>query len=100
VPAGAIEDVPVGSKPAMGIFQAARQCVLFSRHGDQMNVIGHQAIADQIGSVSLHALMEQIEVNVPFGIPFQDKAPCIATLRDVVWDVLRNNSGKSNHWFT
>jgi len=39
-----------------------------------MNVIGHQAIAEQIGPIPLHGLMEQIEVDAPLAILLQDEA--------------------------
>jgi hypothetical protein len=62
-----------------------------------MDVVGHQAIADQGHTVSLDAPMKQIEVNTFLGIPFQDEAPLIAALRDVMSNAWRNHPGESNH---
>jgi hypothetical protein len=41
-------------EPAMCILQAARQSALLVWDGYEMNVIGHEAIADQFYLVSLH----------------------------------------------
>jgi hypothetical protein len=40
----------------------------------------------ELKPVSLHALMEQIEVCAPAGICFEDEAPRITALRDVMGD--------------
>jgi hypothetical protein len=52
-----------------------------------MNVIRHQAVADQFHAMSLHALLEQIKVDPPFRVSLQNEAPCIPALRDVVSNV-------------
>jgi hypothetical protein len=44
--------------------------------------------------------MEEMEVNAPLGISFQDETPRIAALRDVMGNAWRNHPRKSNHWFT
>ena len=81
----------------MDILQAARQGVFLLWDGNEMDVVGHQAIADQRHPVSLDAPMKQIEVNTFLGIPFQDEAPRIAALRDVMSNAWRNHPGESNH---
>jgi hypothetical protein len=40
--------------------------------GNEMNVIGHQAIADQFYPVSLYALLQQGEIDAPLSITFKD----------------------------
>jgi hypothetical protein len=52
--------------------------------GNEMNVIGHQAIADQFYPVSLDALLQQVEIDAPLSITFEDEAPRIAALRYVM----------------
>jgi hypothetical protein len=49
-----------------------------------MNVIGHQAIADQFYPVSLDALLQQVEIDAQLSITFEDEAPRIAALRYVM----------------
>jgi hypothetical protein len=48
MPAGMIHRVPVRSESTVCLLQAARQSILVLRHSNEMNVIGHQAITDQL----------------------------------------------------
>jgi hypothetical protein len=48
-----------------------------------MNVIRHQAVADQFHAMSLNALLEQIKVNLAFRVRLQNEAPRIP--RCVMW---------------
>ena len=68
----------------MYILQATRQSVLLVWDGNEMNVVGHQAIADQFYPLSLEALLQQIEIDAPLTITFEDEAPRIAPLSDVM----------------
>src|SRR5258708_1523811 len=47
------------------ILQATRQSVLLVCDGNEMNVVGHQAIADKFYPVSLDALLQQVEIDAP-----------------------------------
>ena len=80
----------------MDILQATRQSVLPVGDGNEMNVIGHQAIANQFYPVSLDALLQQIEVDAPLSIPFEDEAPRIAALSYVMGNAWSNHSSESN----
>ena len=71
----------------MGLLQAARQRVCTSRHSNKMNVIGHQAVADQLHPVPLDALLQQIKVDAAFRVVFQNEAPRIPALRNVMSNV-------------
>jgi hypothetical protein len=55
-----------------------------------MNVIRHQAVADQFHARSLSALLEQIKVNPAFRVSLKDEAPR-AALRDVMGNSWRNH---------
>jgi hypothetical protein len=68
--------------------------------GDEMNVIGHQAIADQFYAVSLDALLQQVEIDAALSITFKDEAPRIAPLRYVMGSTSSNHTSESNHSFT
>jgi hypothetical protein len=81
----------------MGVFQTARQPVLFCWDGNEVNVIRHQTIADQFDPVSLHTLAKQIEINPAFRFSFQDDAASVAALGYVMGNAWRNHPGKSNH---
>jgi hypothetical protein len=71
----------------MCFLQAARQSILVLRHSNEVDVIGHQAITDQLDAVSLYSLLEQIEVDRAFLVSFQDEASCIPALGDVVSNI-------------
>jgi hypothetical protein len=71
----------------VGLFQAARQRVSTSRHGNKMDVIGHQAVADQLHPVPLDALLQQIKVDTALRVVFQNEAPRIPALRYVMRNV-------------
>jgi hypothetical protein len=43
-------------------------------HSNEVDVIGHQAITDQLDAVPLYASLQQIEVDRAFLVSFQDKA--------------------------
>ena len=66
----------------MCILQAARQSFLLVWDGNEMNVSGHQAIADQFYPVSFDALLQQIEVDAPHQL--EDEATRIAALSYVM----------------
>jgi hypothetical protein len=68
----------------MCILQAGRQSFLLVWDGNEMNVIGHQAIADQFYPVSFDALLQQIEVDAALSITFEDEATRIAALSYVM----------------
>jgi hypothetical protein len=84
----------------MYLLQAARQSVLLLWDGNEMNVIGHQAIADQFYPVSLDTLLQQIEVDAPLSITLEDEAPRIAALSYVMGNVWSNHTSESNHLST
>jgi hypothetical protein len=84
----------------MYILQATRQSVPPVWDGNEMNVIGHQAIADQFYPVSLDALLQQGEIDATLSITFKDEAPRIASLRNVMGSTWSNHTSESNHSFT
>jgi hypothetical protein len=52
-----------------------------------MDVIGHQAVADQLHPVPLDALLQQIKVDTALRVVFQNEAPRIPALRYVMRNV-------------
>jgi hypothetical protein len=57
MPAGVVHRIPVRGESAMCFLQAARQSILLLRHYNEMNMIGHQAVADQFHALSLDTLL-------------------------------------------
>jgi hypothetical protein len=85
VAAGAIDGIPVRGKPAVYILQAARQSVFLVWDSNEMNVIGHQAIADQFYSVSLDALLRwDTRKSTWFSLRRPNSAPPRGTLRKLL----------------
>jgi hypothetical protein len=62
-----------------------------------MNVIGHQAIADQFHPLLFDALLQQIEVDAGLSITFEDEATRIAALRNVMRNAWSYHTNESNH---
>jgi len=54
------------------------------RYGHQMDVVGHQAVADERKVIDLSVARQQFEVNTTILVCGQDALPRIPTLRDVV----------------
>jgi hypothetical protein len=100
VAAGVIDCIPIGGKPPMYVLQATRQSVPPVWDGNEMNVIRHQAKADQSYPVSLDALLQQGEIDAALSITFKDEAPRIASLRYVMGSTWSNHTSESNHSFT
>jgi hypothetical protein len=73
---------------------------LVLRHGNKVDVIGHQAITDQLDAVSLNALLAQIEVDRAFLVSLHDEASCIPALGDVMSNIQSNNACESHHFST
>ena len=67
--------------------QRACQYIGLPWDGDQVDMVRHQAVADQFHAMSLNALLEQIEVNPAFRVSLQNEAPRIPALGDVVSNV-------------
>jgi hypothetical protein len=100
MPAGVIGCIPIARETTVCLLQATRQCIFILGHSDQMDVIGHQAIADEFYAMLPNTLLEQIEVDRAFRIRVQNEAPRVAALGDVVSDFQSNNASKSHHFMT
>ena len=81
----------------MCFLQAAREGFHVVGDRNQMDVIAHQAISDQFHTVSLHALLQQIEVDATLSLPFKDEAPRISALSDVMGNAWSNHTSESDH---
>jgi len=63
------------------------------RDGNQVDVIRHQAIAEQGELMEAAVVLEQLQVDQAVGVRFENEPPCVATLGDVVRRVGRDHPG-------
>src|SRR5215813_11481154 len=92
VPAGSVRRVPVSRIASVRLFQRRRQSFCFARDHHQMDVVRHQAIANQGEGMELHSLPKKIQINHALGVGSQNELSCVATLCDVM--------GNINHHYT
>jgi hypothetical protein len=62
-----------------------------------MNVIGHEAVADERKPVQSTILPPQVEVDEAFSIRRQNELPRVATLRHMVRGVQSDDACESSH---
>ena len=81
----------------MSVFQCLRQPISRAWNGKQVNVIGHQAIANQGDFIEGQVFTQQLEVDRTISIAIQHEASPISTLRQMVWNICGHNSSESSH---
>ena len=64
---------------------------------DQMNVIGHQAIAEQRDAMTMRAFVEGLEIETPVVVEQEDVLAVVAPLRDVMRRARRRHPGHTSH---
>ena len=64
---------------------------------DHVNMVGHQAIANQRHTVEFNVLSQQIEMNHAISVEVQDKSPRIPTLRHMVRNINRHDPSQARH---
>jgi hypothetical protein len=62
-----------------------------------VNVIGHEAIPDELYSIEAQVLPQQLKVDRPIGIAIQDEVPPATTLRYMVWHIDGNDTVEWPH---
>jgi hypothetical protein len=65
-----------------------------------VDMVGHQAIANQRHPMEFNVLEQQIEINHAISIDVQDKSPRIPTLRDMVRYINGNDASQTCHGLT
>ena len=71
----------------MRMLESRSQRIGFARNHDQVNVIGHEAVADQRKLMQRSIVPEQVKIDQPFGIGSQNELPGISTLGNMVRDI-------------
>jgi len=86
---GGVSSVPVCGVATVRLLQRHGASALRGYH-HQVNMVRHQAIADQKQGMELQGLPQQIQINRPLGIRCQDELTRVATLRDMVGNINSN----------
>src|ERR1700677_1383946 len=79
------------------MFQSLCQPVSGARDGNQMDMIGHEAIANQRNLVEGKLFPQQLEVDRTVSIAIQHEASPISTLRKMGWNIFGHNPSQSSH---
>lgn len=82
----------------MCLLKTAGKTIPRSRHRDEMDMIGHQAVADQLYTVTLDALKQQIEIDTALGVGFEDETLGVTALRNVMCDFESDDTCESHHF--
>jgi hypothetical protein len=69
------------------------QAIVGGRHGNQMNMVGHQAIGQHLNLMLVGVLFKPCQVNLSILIGEKDTLTSIAALRDVVGKAGKDGSG-------
>jgi hypothetical protein len=73
------------------MFQRLCQTISRARNRDQVDMIGHEAIAKQRHSVERNVFPQQIEVDRTISIGIQHETSSVSTLGQMVWNISGNN---------
>jgi hypothetical protein len=97
MPAPAVHTVNVLGIKKMGPTNSLSKSHVISGDGDDMNMIGHQAIAQHVQAEPLGLFLEQFEVNRSVIGYKENILLIISTLSDVMRNIFQNYSGYSRH---
>jgi len=92
--APAIDEVRVAP---MRLADRTAKTFLIGRHGDDVNMIGHQAIGPYLDMPTPGLLGEKIAVDLLVTVLEEDRFAAIATLGDVVRRVADDNAAQASH---
>jgi hypothetical protein len=81
----------------VGMFQCLCQPISRTRNGNQVDMIGHEAIANQRDFVEGKFFTQQLEVDRTISIAIQHEASPISTPRQMVWNICCHNPSQSSH---
>ncbi len=78
-------------------FDHELRALLSRRDGDELNVVGHQAIGENLNLVRLGVLLQLTQIGKPIFIDKEDIFAAIDPLGDVMAYVGADGPGKSRH---
>ena len=97
VPSGMVDGVPIRRVTAMCLLHGLCQSVHLCWNGYQMDMIGHQAVADQRHAVQLNVLSQQVQIHPAVCVAVEKESATIATLGYVVRHSNGDHSGQACH---
>jgi hypothetical protein len=97
MPAGTVLSIPKSCIPSVGLLEGFCKGVGLVRNHHQMNMIGHQAVADQRSCVLFGAFSQQAQIHISICVAVQDKLPGITTLRHVMRNLGGYHPSESCH---
>jgi hypothetical protein len=77
--------------------EAFRQRIVPFRDGYQVNMVGHEAVAEDPQPGTLCMIAEQPEIDLSIGIAKKHVLPLIATLRNVMRPARQHDARSSSH---
>ena len=85
--------IDIAGIAAMSIRKGRAQAVLVRWHGDEVDVIGHEAVAPSLRPRPDGCLAQQVDVERVVSVLKEDATAPISTLGDVVGEAGDNNPG-------
>ena len=93
--AGPLPQVVIARKIGVGAAHRLRHRGRTLGHGDEVNVIRHQAVAPNREALLCTVVPEQVQVERVVSIFKEDSLATVAALGDVVGDAFQNDAGDS-----
>jgi hypothetical protein len=84
VAAGMMDSIPVGGVSAVCVLQRPAKGVWLPWRDKEVNMVGHETVADKRQAVQLNTLANQIQINPAISLAVKYEPPSVATLRHMV----------------
>ena len=95
--AAAVEAVEALGVEAVGFAEGEGERALVLRHGDQVDVVRHQAVAEDVEGVIARLAAERLEVEEPIGVGAKNGYAVVAALGDVMRYANRHHPRLAGH---
>ena len=93
--AGPLPQVVIACKIGIRAAHRLRHRGLALRHGDEVNVIRHQAISPNRQTLPLTVVSEQVQIQDVVSILKEDLLPSVPALCNVIGNAFQNDAGYS-----
>jgi len=87
----------MGCVPPVRILERQSKRIGAPRDGNQVHVIGHDAIADEREPMQAGIMPEQIQVNEALGVGCQNVLAGVPALSDMVRDIDSDHASQASH---
>ena len=95
--AGRLPGIPVSAVASVGMLEGLCKCLGGARHSNQMDVIGHQAVAEQRHAIEFTVPPQQFQVRGARGVIIENHLLRVTALRNMMRDVNHHDPRKSSH---